>query len=50
MDTTTKSLDNALRAGADSLAVVSALCAADDPHAAAVGLRSLCDEELKARG
>ncbi len=38
-----------LRAGADSLAVVSALCAASDPHAAAMGLRSLCDEALKAR-
>lgn len=30
-----------LRAGADSLAVVSALCAADDPQAAAAGLRAL---------
>ncbi len=38
-----------LRAGADSLAVVSALCGADDPRAAAAGLRSLCDEELHAR-
>jgi thiamine-phosphate pyrophosphorylase len=34
-----------LRAGADGLAVVSALCAADDPRAAASGLRSICDEE-----
>lgn len=33
-----------LRAGADSLAVVSALCAATDPHAAAAGLRGLCDQ------
>lgn len=32
-----------LRAGADGLAVVSALCAADDPRAAAATLRSLCD-------
>ena len=32
-----------LRAGADGLAVVSALCAADDPRAAAAILRSLCD-------
>ena len=38
-----------LRAGADSLAVVSALCAADDPHAAAAKLKRLCDEELNAR-
>lgn len=38
-----------LRAGADSLAVVSALCAADDPYAAAANLRILCDEELTAR-
>ncbi|MFC5523108.1 thiamine phosphate synthase [Polaromonas jejuensis] len=38
-----------LRSGADSLAVVSALCAAGDPHAAAAGLRALCDDELKAR-
>jgi thiamine-phosphate pyrophosphorylase len=34
-----------LRAGADGLALVSALCAADDPQAAAAGLRSICDEE-----
>lgn len=33
-----------LRAGADGLAVVSALCAADDPWAAATTLRSLCDK------
>lgn len=33
-----------LRAGADGLAVVSALCAADDPWAAAATLRSLCDK------
>jgi thiamine-phosphate pyrophosphorylase len=32
-----------LAAGADSLAVVSALCAAADPHAAAQHLRSLTD-------
>jgi thiamine-phosphate pyrophosphorylase len=32
-----------LRAGADGLAVVSALCAADHPRAAAATLRSLCD-------
>lgn len=38
-----------LRAGADGLAVVSALCAADDTHAAAAALRKLCDEELKSR-
>lgn len=38
-----------LRAGADSLAVVSALCAADHPGAAATSLRALCDEELKRR-
>jgi thiamine-phosphate pyrophosphorylase len=33
-----------LRAGADGLAVVSALCAADDPWAAATTLRALCDK------
>ena len=38
-----------LRAGADGLAVVSALCAADDPQAAASRLRALCDEEINAR-
>ena len=36
-----------LRAGADGLAVVSALCAADDPQGAAAGLRLLCDEALR---
>lgn len=38
-----------LRAGADGLAVVSALCAADDPYAASAHLRMVCDDELKAR-
>jgi thiamine-phosphate pyrophosphorylase len=38
-----------LQAGADSLAVVSALCAADDPCAAALRLRALCDDVLNAR-
>ena len=33
-----------LLAGADGLAVVSALCAAPDPRAAAAELRKLCDE------
>ena len=33
-----------LRAGADGLALVSALCSADDPQAAAVTLRALCGE------
>jgi thiamine-phosphate pyrophosphorylase len=33
-----------LQAGADSLAVVSAICAADDPRAAARQLRTLIDE------
>ena len=37
-----------LRGGADGLAIVSALCAAEDPHAAAVCLRALCDEERAA--
>jgi thiamine-phosphate pyrophosphorylase len=32
-----------LAAGADSLAVVSAICSATDPKAAATTLRSLCD-------
>lgn len=34
-----------LRAGADGLAVVSAICAADDPLAAASRLRLLCDDD-----
>jgi thiamine-phosphate pyrophosphorylase len=38
-----------LKAGADGLAVVSALCAANDPRTAAANLRMLCDEELNAR-
>lgn len=38
-----------LRVGADSLAVVSALCAADDPCAAALRLRALCDDAFNAR-
>ena len=38
-----------LRAGADGLAVASALCSAADPHAAAAHLKSLCDDELNAR-
>ena len=38
-----------LRAGADGLAIVSALCSAADPQAAAETLRALCDEEMKAR-
>jgi thiamine-phosphate pyrophosphorylase len=38
-----------LRAGADGLAVVSALCAADDPQAAAAAIRGMCDEESMAR-
>ncbi len=38
-----------LRAGANGLAMVSALCAADDPLAAASRLRSLCDEAIEAR-
>jgi thiamine-phosphate pyrophosphorylase len=33
-----------LRAGADGLAVVSAVCAATDPRAAAQTLRDLCDQ------
>jgi thiamine-phosphate pyrophosphorylase len=38
-----------LRAGADGLALVSALCAVDDPQAAAAIIRAVCDEELTAR-
>lgn len=41
-------IDNALdvmMAGADGLAVVSALCAASDPHAAALALRKRMDSE-----
>jgi thiamine-phosphate pyrophosphorylase len=40
---------NVLRAGADGLALVSALCAADDPQAAAAGIRLICDEKSSAR-
>jgi thiamine-phosphate pyrophosphorylase len=35
-----------LRAGADGLALVSALCSAQDPQAAAATLRALCDDVL----
>jgi thiamine-phosphate pyrophosphorylase len=35
-----------LRAGADGLAMVSALCSAEDPQAAAATLRALCQEVL----
>jgi thiamine-phosphate pyrophosphorylase len=35
-----------LRAGADGLAMVSALCSAADPQAAAATLRALCDKVL----
>lgn len=38
-----------MRAGADGLAVVSALCAADDPKATAADLRQVCDCELALR-
>lgn len=38
-----------LQAGADGLAVVSALCSAEDPRAAAASLRALCDEALAPR-
>jgi thiamine-phosphate pyrophosphorylase len=38
-----------LLAGADSLAVVSALCAADDPCSAALRLRAMCDDAFNAR-
>ena len=38
-----------LLAGADGLAVVSALCGADNPRAAAERLRSQCDGALNAR-
>jgi thiamine-phosphate pyrophosphorylase len=35
-----------LRAGADGLAVVSAICGADDPRAATAELRALCNDVL----
>jgi thiamine-phosphate pyrophosphorylase len=35
-----------IRAGADSIAVVSAICAADDPYQAARKLRAIIDESL----
>lgn len=38
-----------MRAGADGLALVSAICAADDPKASAAHLRQLCDQELALR-
>ncbi|MFY0406101.1 thiamine phosphate synthase [Solicola sp. PLA-1-18] len=38
-----------VRAGADGVAVISAICAADDPEAAARGLRAVVDEALAAR-
>jgi thiamine-phosphate pyrophosphorylase len=37
---------DAIRAGADSIAVVSAICAADDPYQAARELSTLIDESL----
>lgn len=38
----------AIRAGADGIAVVSALCAADDPRAAALALKRACNAALDA--
>lgn len=38
-----------MRTGADGLAVVSALCAADDPKTAAAELRQICDHEWALR-
>lgn len=38
-----------LRAGADGLALVSALCSANDPQAAAATLRALCDQVFHAK-
>jgi len=40
---------HAIAAGADGIAVVSAICAAEDPRAAARTLRSAVDSALKAR-
>lgn len=42
-------LREVMRAGADGLALVSAICAADDPKASAAHLRQLCDQELALR-
>ncbi len=39
----------AIAAGADGIAVVSAICAAADPRAAARSLRAVVDQALKAR-
>jgi thiamine-phosphate pyrophosphorylase len=39
----------AIAAGADGIAVVSAICAATDPRAAAQSLRAVVDAALKAR-
>lgn len=38
-----------VRAGADGVAVVSAICSADDPYAAARRLRAVVDDALSAR-
>ncbi len=38
-----------IRAGADGVAVVSAICSADDPMAAAKALRDIIDKELEQR-
>ncbi|MEM6628714.1 MAG: thiamine phosphate synthase [Bacteroidota bacterium] len=46
-------IDNArevIQAGADGLAVVSAICSADDPEESARKLRQIVDEELRLRG
>jgi thiamine-phosphate pyrophosphorylase len=40
---------HAIAAGADGIAVVSAICAAEDPRAAARTLRSALDSALKSR-
>ena len=39
-----------VRAGADGVAVISAICAADDPEHAARGLRAAVDGALASRG
>lgn len=38
-----------LQAGADGVAIVSAVCAAEDPCVAALNLRAVCDDEMNAR-
>jgi thiamine-phosphate pyrophosphorylase len=46
---TAENAGQAIAAGADGIAVVSAICAADDPRAAARSLRTAVDDALRSR-